>query len=230
MSQYLNRYLIAITSKNSKDGDYVETVFCHSCNNDKIFVYNKNKKEYILPYSSIKMVCAEPKPNIKFPIGTNVKYIYEYHWKDGEYTTFGKIVSYQTFNNDVCYSIQNLKNNSITEYDASSVIEFAYLQKPKYAVNQYVGVITAYRQHYLSDDVIENATILSVKPDFTKVEYSVKLDSGKIMTIEEYSIRNPIPPPKTPEQIRSDEKKFLKDEEARLIQQLEYVRSRMKQS
>lgn len=230
MSQYLNRYLNAITFTNTKDGDYVETVFCHSFNNDKIHVYNKNKKEYILPFSAIITVYPEPNPNIKFPIGTNVKYIYEYHWKDGEYTTFGKIVSYQTFNNDVSYLIQNFKNNSITKYDESYVIEFAYLQKPKYAVNQYVGVITTYRQHYLSDDIIENATILSVKPDFTKVEYSVKLDSGKTMTIEEYSIRNPIPPPKTQDKIRSDENKFLKDEEARLIQQLEHVRYRLKQS
>lgn len=229
MSQYINRYFIAVTSSNWKDGDYEETVLCDRMYNGNLCVHSKSGKEYIIPLSALKKVLPNPNPVITFPVGSNVEFVYDYHQIDGEYTTFGKIVSYRTFYNDVTYSIQNLKDNTIKEYYAYNVKKHVQLKVPKYAMDQRVSVVTVYAQHQLADDIRENGYIISVNLGFAETTYTVKLDSGATIVVKEYSVGKAIPPPKTPQQQRDDDAKYLRDEEERLMRQLEAVRARMKQ-
>ena len=229
MSQYINKYYIAVTSSNWKDGDNEEIVFCHKMCNGNLCIRTYDGKEYSPPLSMIKRVLPNPAPVIAYPVGSNVEFEYDYHWKDGEYTTFGKIVSYHTFYNQVTYTIQNLKDNSIKEYDSLKIKRIVILKVPKYKIDQHVSVVTVYAQHQLADDIRENGYIIDVNPGFDRVIYTVKLDSGATKVVEEYSIGKALPPPKTPEQQRDDDAKYLRDEEERLMRQLEAVRARMKQ-
>lgn len=226
MSQYINKYFNAVTST-CYQGDYEETVFCHGMSNGNLNVRAKGGSEYKLPLSAIKQVLPNPAPVIAYPIGSNVEFVYDYHWHDGEYTTFGKIMSYRTFYNDVTYSVQNFKDNSVKEYSARDIKRIANTKMPKYAKDQCISVVTVYAQHQLADDIRENGIIIAVTPGFDKVTYTVKLDSGATKVVEEYSIGKALPPPKTPQQQRADEAKYLRDEEARLMLQLEAVRARM---
>jgi hypothetical protein len=190
-------------------------------------VRTKFGKVYTLPLSAIKKVLPTPVPVIAYPIGSNVEFEYEYHQLGGSYTTFGKIVSYRAFNNDVTYSIQNFKDNSVKEYSARDVKRHAQLKAPKYAKGQLVSVVTVYAQHQLADDIRENGIITAITPGFDKTTYTVKLDSGATKVVEEYSIGKALPPPKTHQQQREDDATYLREEEIRLLQQLEFVRTRM---
>ena len=220
MSQYLNRYFSAVTSSNWKDGDYEEIVYCYGVKDGNLEVHTKNNTHHKLPITSIKKVLSPPNPVISFPIGSTVEYVYDYHWKDGEYTTFGVVTAHDSFYNDVTYTIKNYKDGMIKSYSASNVKRIATLSTPKYSLNQRVGVVTVFAANQFTDDIVENATIVAINPEFTKVTYTVKLDSGSTINVEEYAIRKPVPPPKT-------QKQYLQDEEMRLMQQLEAVRQRM---
>lgn len=227
MSQYLDQYYNAITSSHWKDGDYEEIVFCYDYRNGNFHVRNRGGKEFIIPLSAMKSTLPNPTPVITYPIGSNVEFIYDYHWKDGEYTTFGKIVGYRTFYNDVTYSIKNFKDNSVKEYSERNVKGRAQLKSPKYSKDQCVSVVTVYAQHQLADDIRENGIITTVTLGFDKVTYTVKLDSGATKVVEEYSIGKALPPPKTPQQQHVDTAKYLREEEIRLLQQLEAVRAQI---
>jgi len=216
---------MVVTSTNCHDGDYVETVFCYGITGGNLQVRSKGGREYTLSLHAIKSVLPNPMPVIPYPIGSNVEFVYDYHWKDGEYTTFGKIVSHRLFYNDVTYSIQNFKDNSIKEFSASKIKRHAHLKAPKYVKDQRISVVTVYAQHQLADNIRENGVITTVTPEFDKITYTVKLDSGATKVVAEYSIGEAIPP-KTPQQ-RQDDAKYLRDEEARLLRQLEEVRARM---
>ena len=227
MSNFIKNYLTAVTFRNWRDGDYEETVYCDGMTGDKLNVHTKNKTKYNLPLSDIKRVLPKPTPVISFPVGSNVEFEYASHQIDGAYTTFGKIVNVSTFYNDVTYSIKNLKDNTIKEYDAYKVKRIVELKASKYVKNQTVSVVTVYGNQFI-DDIRENGTIIEVNPGFDKITYTVKLNSGATKVVEEYSIGKALPPPKTAEQIRAADKQYLHDEEQRLMQQLEAVRSRMK--
>lgn len=227
IANYINKYFTAVTSTNWRDGDYEETVYCYGMTGGNLNVRTKNGKEYVLPLSAFKKVLPTPAPVIAYPIGSNVEFQYDYHQIDGSYTTFGKIVSYRTFNNDVTYSIQNFKDNSVKEYCARDVKRHAQLKAPKYVKGQMVSVVTVYAQHQFDDNIRENGIITVVTPGFDKITYTVKLDSGATKVVEEYSIGKALPPPKTPQQQRADDAKYLREEEERLMRQLEAVRVRM---
>lgn len=229
MSQYLNRYYNAITSTHWKDGEYEETVYCYGMTGGNLNVRTKHEKVYTIPLSAIKKVLPNPAPVIAYPIGSNVEFEYDYHQIDGSYTTFGKIVSCRTFYNDVTYSILNFTDNSVKEYSARDVKRHATLKDPKYAKGQLVSVTTVYAQYPLDDNIQENGIITDVTPGFLNTCYTVKLDSGVTKVVKEYSIQKVLPPPKTPQQQREDDAKYLREEEIRLLQQLEFVRTRMQQ-
>ena len=229
MSQYLNRYYTAVTSTHWKDGEYDETVYCHGMTGGNLNVRNKGGREIVIPLSAIKQVLPNPAPVILYPVGSNVEFEYDYHQIDGGYTTFGKIISYRTFYNDVTYSVLNFKDNSVKEYAAYDIKRLANLKMPKYATGQCISVVTVYAQHQLADDIRENGIITTVTPGFDKTTYTVKLDSGATKVVEEYSIGKVLPPPKTPQQQRVDYAKFLHEEEERLMRQLEKVRAEMQQ-
>jgi hypothetical protein len=223
----LNKYFIAVTSTNWRDGDYEETVYCYGMTDGNLNVRTKYGKVYTLPLSKIKVVLPTPVPIITYPIGSNVEFEYDYHQIDGSYTTFGKIVSCNTFYNDVTYSIQSFKDSSVKEYSARDVKRHVQLKAPKYVKGQSVSVVTVYAEHQLADEIRENGIITVVTPGFDKITYTVKLNSGATKVVEEYSIGKALPPPKTPQQQREDDAKYLREEEIRLLQQIEFVRTRM---
>lgn len=229
MSYYLNRYFKAVTSTNWKDGDYEEIVYCYDCADGNLKVLTKSGKDMSLPISAMKQVLPNPTPKIDFPVGYNVEYVYDYHWKDGEYTSFGKIMSIRVFYNDVTYDIHSIKDNSVKSYPAYNVKQIANLKNPRYAIGHHISIITVPAQNQFVDDIRENGVITAVNPEFTKVTYVVKLDSGATMCVEEYSIGKAIPQPKGvyPQQIPEDDEKYLKLEEERLMQQLQAIRARM---
>lgn len=229
MSQYINKYYNAVTSTSWRDGVYDEIVFCFGMTNGNLNVRNKIGREFVLQISAIKAVLPNPAPVIAYPIGSNVEFEYDYHQIDGGYTTFGRIMSYRTFYNDVSYFVQNFKDNSVKEYAAYDIKRIANMKMPKYATGQRISVVTVYAQHQLADDIRENGIITSVTLGFDKVTYTVKLDSGATNVVEEYAVGKALPPPRTPQQQRDDDVEYLRYEEARLMQQLEAVRTRMHQ-
>ena len=138
-----------------------------------------------------------PVPKIDYPVGSNVEFEYDHNWQDGVLTTFGKILSYRTFYNDVWYTIQNLLNKTIKEYGASSVKRIVTIP-PKYDFNQRVSVILkVYAQHQIIDDIHENATQININYGFAETTYDVILDSGARKVVREYSIGKVILHPKT---------------------------------
>lgn len=224
----IGKYMKIVTYSSVKDGDYEEIVYCYGMSGGNLNVRTKNGKEYIININSNIYFLPNPTPVILYPIGTNVEFAYDYNWHDGEYTTYGKIVSFQIFYNEVLYSILNFKDNSVKEYTVNNIKRIAHFKVPLYKKGQYVSVVTKPREHQLADDIIENSIIVDVVPDFDKIKYTVKLDSGATMIVEEYSIGKALPPPKTPQQQRYENEKYLQNEEARLLQQLEAVCNQMK--
>jgi len=228
MSEYINKYFLAVTSTSWKDGDYEEIVYCYATCDKSLTVRNRNKITLFLSVAAIKRVMPRASPIIKFAIGSDVEFVYNYHQMGGDTTLFGKIMGYDTFYNDVTYSIYNYTDGKTCTYYASAIKCLAVKPEPKYAKNQYVGVVTIPAMHQLADDLVENATIISINIDFAKITYDVQLDSNNKMTVAEYSIRKPIPPPKTDAQIKMEDEEYLCKEELRLMQQLEEVRDRLK--
>jgi hypothetical protein len=225
----IGKYVKINTYSGAKNDDYDEIVYCNGISNGNLNVQTKNGKQFMISINSDIYFLPNPSPVILYPIGTNVEFVYDYHWHDGEYTTFGKIVSYRTFYNDVMYSILNFFDNSVKEYSVSSIKRIAHLKTPLYKKGQYVSVITKVREHQLADDIKENCIIVNVAPEFDKIKYTVKLDSGATMIVEEYSIGVALPPPKTPQQLHHDDMQYLFNKEQQLLLQLEVVRNQMKQ-
>lgn len=228
LNRYLNRYYKAVTNSNQKDGNNEEVVFCNGVNGEKLCVKTVTGNVYMIQVSSLKQVLPTPTPNIKFKVGASVEFVYDYHPLAGESTTFGKIISCDVFFNNVTYSIQNFKDEMIKSYAEKAIRRVASLKTPTYSLNQKVGVVTVPAHNQFTDDIIENATIVQINPDFLQVTYSVRLDSGSTLSVKEYMIRKPLPPPRTSSQSRLDEQKFLRAEEERLIAQLAQIRMRLK--
>ena len=75
--------------------------------------------------------------------------------------------------------------------------------------------------------VIKNGTVVKVNQSYYRVTYNIKYDDGETETVEEYRIVTPgvKKNQKTPQQIKQEELEFLRNEEQRLLQQLEAVRA-----
>ena len=121
MSEYINKYFLAVTSTSWKEGDYEEIVYCYATCDKSLTVRNRNKITLFLPVAAIKRVMPRASPIIKFAIGSDVE--------------FGKIMGYDTFYNDVTYSIYNYTDGKTCTYYASAIKCLAVKPKPKYAKN-----------------------------------------------------------------------------------------------
>ena len=82
-------------------------------------------------------------------------------------------------NNEDClmYDVKILDTSKkivIMEHD---ILKKIYIQKPKFSIGQYIGVIIS------STNSIHSATIINVMPDFDNVNYSVKMNCHHDTTV-----------------------------------------------
>jgi hypothetical protein len=224
MSKYIQKYINAVTYYTPYGGE-TETVFCVRFENGLYVVQNKFLHEYKITESAIKEILPSPKPDIKYPVGSIVEYIIDFHQLAGETLSFGKIIGYKIFYNDVEYTIQNLNGAPEKLYSKSYIKRIATKKVPKYVVNQRVQVITQYACHPMADNTVKIGMIISIFADYNQVKYSIRFDSGEEKEVNESDVSPYVPAPKVVQQTSGRE--WLFAEEQRLLQELQNVRQRL---
>ena len=136
------------------------------------------------------------------------------------------MISVKNFANDFDYVLKDVKTGKTYNLPQNLIIKIVTLIPNKYQLNQYVGVNHVTGPQWDPETVVKNGIILRVNTWYNRVSYNIKYDTGETEEVSEHLI---VPPgikkiQKTPEQINQEEIEFLRQEEQRLLQQLDSVR------
>ena len=203
--------------------------YCESFENNTYTLRNKVGKIYKATIHQIKKVIDITECQ-KFRIGDVVEAKTEYCQKDGDWQTeFCQIISVQNFANDYDYLLKDVKTGKTYNLQQQSIIKTINLMKNKYNIWGYVGVESYEGHQWDMTKVIKNGTIVKVIQWYNHVTYDIRYDTGETANVlEQYIVAPEVKKiEKTPQQLKQDELTFLREEEQRLLQQLEMVRSKL---
>jgi hypothetical protein len=197
--------------------------YCLSFNNGSYTVRNKFGKEFKASIKQIEKV-IDITVQQKYQIGDIVEAQTEYNQYGGEWITeYCEVISVKNFANDFDYVITNVKSYKIYDVTQQRILKNVTLLQAKYKIGMYVGVKHYEGPQWDTTTVVKNGNILNVNCGYDYVTYSIKYDTGEIDYVSEYNIISPVIK-KTKENIELDNNEFLRNEEQRLLQQLEMVR------
>ena len=227
-SPLIGKYLVVDNLESSPYGEkWGYDCYCVSLNDNIYTVRNKFGKEFNAKISQIKRV-IDITEHQKFRVGDIIEAKIDYCQHDGDWITdFCEILSVKNFANDYDYSLKNVKTGEIYNLPQKNIIKYVTLLQGKYLVGAYVGVTHTIGPQWDQETVIKNGTVVKVNQSYYRVTYNIKYDDGETETVEEYRIVTPgvQKVQKTPQQIKQEELEFLRNEEQRLLQQLEAVRA-----
>jgi hypothetical protein len=207
------------------DGEVVIVAQIVRRDGNKFVVRSKEHREYTVESSALLNIVPVTQHPL-YNIGDIVNAVVNYHWHDGEFTDYCKILAVSTFCNDVDYTIMVLKGEKFLTVTQEKIRGRAALQKAKYAVGHRVGVKHSNGHPYYYDEYIKNGIIMYVNSWYDKVTYSVSYDDGTSdARICEDSITAPSVV-KTVAQREQENAVYLQAEEQRLLQQLDNVRKK----
>jgi hypothetical protein len=201
--------------------------YCESFSNNTYTVRNKFGKVYNATINQIEEIIDITEQQ-KYHVGDVVEAKIEYLQKDGDWSTeFCQVISVNNFANDFDYVLKDVKNGKTYNLSQNSIIQIVTLIPNKFQLNQYVGVTHVIGPQWDPVTIVKNGIILKVNTWYNRVTYDIKYDTCETENV----LENRIVPPgvkkiqKTPEQIKHDELEFLRQEEQRLLQQLQMVRA-----
>jgi hypothetical protein len=226
-SQLIGKFANVVIGYHWRDGEQIIEAKIIRQEGNKFIVYSKDEKEYAIDISNIKNLIQIINYQ-KYQVGDIVEAIVDYHQFAGESCDFGKIMSVKIFANNVDYKILILRSEKLMMLSQSSIKRKVEKFKAKYQIGQRIGVKHCNGHPYFYDEYIKNGTIISVNEWYDKIKYDVEYDDKTQETVEEYSITQPIQI-KTQAQKDADYNQYLKQEEARLLSQLEHVRGQIGQ-
>ena len=210
-----------------KDGEIVIIAQIVRRDGNKFVVRSKDQREYTVESSALRNIVPVTEHQL-YNIDDIVNAVVDYHWKDGEYTGYCKILSVSIFCNDIDYHVMALKGAKVMTVAQKKIRGRVALQKAKYAVGQRIGVRHCDGNPYQYDEYTKNGTITYVNAWYDKVTYSVSYDDETSDTLVcESSITVPSVV-KTATQREQENALYLQAEEQRLLQQLENVRRQMR--
>jgi hypothetical protein len=225
-SKMIGHYCRAKTGYNWKDGDEESVGKIIRHDGISYVIRTKSGREYSIQISDIRELINVHAIQ-QYQVGDTIECIVDYHWKDGEYYDFCRILSVSIFCNDIDYQVEILKSKKTISVTQSSIKKRVELMKPKYSLNQYVGVKHSNGHPYYYDETIKNGKIIAINPWYDRISYTVCYEDGTTSSEEEYSITQPLIV-KTPAQVAQEHSEYLKAEEQRLLYQLENVRRQMR--
>jgi hypothetical protein len=203
--------------------------YCESFDNNTYTVRNKFGKIYKAKIDQIQKVISITERQ-KFNIGDVVEAATGYCPKDGDLQTeFCQIISVQNFANDYDYLLKDVKTDKTYNLKQQSILKTVNLMKNKYQIGMYIGVESTEGSQWDMTIVVNNGTIVKVIQWYDRVSYDIRYDTGEIENVlENYIVAPGVKKiEKTAQQLKQDELTFLRDEEQRLLQQLEMVRSKL---
>ncbi len=209
-----------------RDGSWGCNCFCESFSNGIYTVRTKFGKVYKAQISQIKHL-IDITTTQKYQIGDIVYANLEYHQKDGDYSSdYCKVLSVSIFENDVDYTIQALRSQTLyNNMPQNRIVRKAVMCKAKYSIGTYIGVKTMEGCQWDMYTVVKNGKITNVNEWYDRVTYTVRFDNGTTSTfITEQDIVAPAVV-KTSQQIGHEEAVFLEDREQQLLRELERVRA-----
>ena len=198
--------------------------YCVSFDNGVYTVRNKFGKEFKANINQITSVIDITETQ-KYRVGDIVEVKIDYCQHDGDWITdFCQVLSVKNFCNEFDYFVKSVKNGKTYDREQSSIIKVVTLKQSKYMIGSYVGVNTYIGPQWDMEVIVKNGTITKVNNSYQQITYEIKYDSGETGTIYEECITTPAVV-KTKQQIQLDNMEFLRNEEQRLLQQLEAVRA-----
>ena len=200
--------------------------YCESFNNNTYTVRNKFGKIYKATIKQIDKVIDITEQQ-KYRIGDVVEAKVDYCQRDGEWLTdFCQVLSVKKFANDIDYVLKDVKTGKTYNLPQNLIIKIVTLIINKYQLNQYVGITHIIGPQWDYQTVVINGIIVKVNTWYNRVTYDIKYDTGETENVLENRIVQPGVKKiqKTPEQINQEELEFLRQEEQRLLQQLDSVR------
>ena len=203
--------------------------YCESFENNTYTIRNKFGKIYKAKIHQINKV-IDITERQKFRIGDVVEAKTEYCQKDGDWQTeFCQIISVQNFANDYDYLLKDIKTDKTYNLQQQSIIKTVQLMQNKYQIGMYIGIESTEGPQWDPSTVIKNGTIVKVIQWYNRVTYDIRYDTGETANVlEQYIVAPGVKKiEKTPQQLKQDELTFLRQEEQRLLQQLEMVRSKL---
>ena len=226
-SQLVGNFANVKVGYNWKDGDEIIIAEIVRQEGTKFVARSQYGKEYHVEISDIRyLINITETP--KYKIGDEVEAIVDYHQIGGEEYGFGKISEVKQFGNDIHYSVYIFKKTKTLSISQNNIKGRVSMKTAKYSQNQRVGVKHCNGHPYYYDEYVKNGTIVGINADYDSVTYAVNYDDGtKGIQVSESSITSPAII-KTPQQKKEEYTQFLQSEEQRLLQQLENVRSQMR--
>lgn len=198
--------------------------YCLSFNNGVYTVRNKFGKVFKASINQIDKV-IDITVYQKYRIGDIVQAKVEYCQKDGDwYTEYCEVISIKNFANDIDYVIKSMDSNKTYNITQQGIIKKVTLLQAKYKIGTYIGVKHYEGPQWDMTTVVKNGKIVDVNCWYDRVTYTIKYDTSKTELVNEDRIVTP-EVKKTNEQIVLDNNEFLRNEEQRLLQQLEMVRA-----
>ncbi len=199
--------------------------YCLSFDNGIYTVRNKFGQVYKASINQITKIIDITEQQ-KYRVGDIVEAKIDYLQKDGDWSTdYCQIISVKNFANDFDYVLKNIKTGQIIDKRQNYIVKVVTMQQPKYMLGTYVGMKHMIGVQWDPQTVIKNGTIIKVNAWYDRVTYDIKLDTGEIKTdVFDYSIVAPAVV-KTKQQIDQENIESLRQEEERLLRQLEMVRA-----
>ena len=208
---------------------YGSICYCQSFENNMYTVRNKSGKVYKATIHQIQKV-IDITERQKFRIGDVVEAQTEYCQKEGDWQTeFCQIISVQNFANDYDYLLKDVKTGKTYNLQQQSILKTVKLMQNKYQIGMYIGIESYEGPQWDITTVVKNATIVKVIQWYNRVTYDIRYDTGETANVlEQYIVAPGVKKvEKTPQQLKQDELTFLREEEQRLLKQLEMVRSKL---
>jgi hypothetical protein len=225
-SPFIGKYLYVADLESSPYGEtWGFQCYCVSFNNGVYTVRNKVGKEFKASINQIKNVIDITETQ-QFRIGDVVEAKVDYcQWDADWIIKYCQVLSVKNFCNDFDYVVKCIESDKPYDLTQNSIVKVVTLLQATYQVGAYVGVNTYVGPQWDMEIVVKNGTINKVKNWYNRVTYEITYDTGEIdTTVYENNITNP-EVVKTKQQIPQQNMEFLRNEEERLLRQLEIVRA-----